>query len=80
MWTAVVFPNLNILPQYILKKESIEKASRLLTNIDLKDTSYVALALQLDLVLLIRDIALYQGLKKLGFRKVVLFEDFLRAQ
>ena len=66
--------------QYILKKESIEKASRLLTNIDLKDTSYVALALQLDLVLLIRDIALYQGLKKLGFRKVVLFEDFLRAQ
>ena len=80
VWTAFVFPNLNILPQYILKKESIEKASRLLTNIDLKDTSYVSLALQLDLVLLIRDIALYQGLKKLGFRKVVLFEDFLRAQ
>ncbi len=79
-WTTFVFANLNILPQYILKRESIEKANRLLANIDMKDTSYVALALQLDLVLLTRDIPLYKGLKKLGFRKVMLFEDFLRAQ
>lgn len=42
--------------------------------------SYVALAMQLDLVLLTRDVPLYKGLKKLGFRKVTLFEEFLRMQ
>jgi predicted nucleic acid-binding protein len=77
-WTYFVFSHLNILPQYVLRKESLEKAKQLLKNIDLKDTTYVALAMQLDLTLLTRDKKLYEGLRKQGFKKIMLFENFLR--
>ncbi len=78
-WTYFVFSKLIILPHYVLSNESIVKSKKLLEKIDLKDTSYVALSMQLNLVLLTRDIPLYTGIRKQGFRKVVLFEDFLRT-
>lgn len=78
-WTYSVFSQLTILPQYVLSQESLQKSKRLLEKVDLKDTAYVALAMQLDLPLLTRDIPLYEGLRKQGFRKVVLFEEFLRT-
>lgn len=77
-WTYFVFSQLTILPRYALQRESLIKAEELLTNVDLKDVSYVALAMQLDLPLLTRDKPLYHGLKKQGFRKVQMFEDFLK--
>lgn len=76
-WTYFVFSQLTILPQYVLQNESLSKAEKLLTNVDLKDVTYVALAMQLDLPLLTRDKALFNGLRKQGFRKVQMFEDFL---
>jgi len=76
-WSYFVFSKLTILPRYTLSQESIDKSVKLLENIDLKDTAYVALAMQLDLILLTRDKPLYEGLRKQGFRKVILFEDFL---
>jgi len=78
-WTYFVFSQINFLPHYALNSQFVDQAERLLENIDLKDTSYVALAMQLDLVLLTRDIPLHKGLRKRGFKKVMLFEDFLRA-
>ena len=78
-WTYFVFSQITILPQYALNEESLEKSKKLLDKIDLKDTTYVALAMQLDLPLLTRDNSLYEGLRKQGFRKVMLFEDFLRT-
>ena len=54
------------------------KSAVLLEKMDMKDLSYVALAMQIDLPLLTRDTALYEGLRKQGFRKTVLFEDFLK--
>jgi predicted nucleic acid-binding protein len=78
-WTYFVFAQLTILPQYVLEQDILAKSERLLEKIDLKDISYVALAMQLDLPLLTRDNPLYQGLRKQGFRKVMLFEDFLRT-
>jgi predicted nucleic acid-binding protein len=78
-WTYFVFDHLTILPYYVLGAESIAKSERLLAQIDLKDISYVALAMQLDLPLVTRDYPLYEGLRKQGFRRVVLFEDFLRT-
>lgn len=77
-WSYFVFSEIMILPQYILAQESLDKAEKLLEKIDLKDVTYVALAMQLDLVLLTRDIPLYEGLRKKGFRKIMLFDDFLR--
>ena len=78
-WTYFVFSKLTILPQYVLDNEILEKSTILLEKIDLKDTTYVALAMQLDLPLLTRDKPLYEGLKKQGFKKIILFEDFLQA-
>ena len=74
-----MFDNLTFLPQYILAPTVLVKTKHLLDKIDLKDTSYVALAMQLDLPLLTRDTLLHNDLRKLGFRKVMLFEDFLRT-
>ncbi len=78
-WTYFVFSQITVLPQYALSEESLEKSKKLLDKIDLKDATYVALAMQLDLPLLTRDNPLYEGLRKQGFRKVILFEDFLRT-
>jgi predicted nucleic acid-binding protein len=78
-WTYFVFSQITILPQYTLNEESLEKSKKLPDKMDLKDATYVALAMQLDLPLLTRDNSLYEGLRKQGFKKVVLFEDFLRT-
>lgn len=78
-WSYFVFANLTILPQYVLEKNILEKSERLLKKIDLKDISYVALAMQLDLPLLTRDNPLYQGLRKQGFRKIIMFDYFLKS-
>ena len=78
-WTYFVFAKLTFLPQYVLEQSILAKSDQLLEKIDVKDTSYVALAMQLDLFLLTRDMPLYEGLRKQGFRKVMLFEDFLQA-
>ena len=77
-WTYFVFSQVTVLPQYVLNDESLEKAKKLLDKVDLKDVPYVALAMQLDLPLLTRDVPLSEGLRKQGFRKVLLFEDFLQ--
>ena len=78
-WTYFVFSAITILPQYVLEREIIENAEKLVQKIDPKDITYVALAMQLDLPLLTRDKPLYEGLKKQGFRKIMLFEDFLQT-
>ena len=77
-WTYFVFSKLTILPEYVLSELVLKKSEHLLRKIDIKDITYVALALQLDLVLLTRDYPLYNGLTKNGLKKVILFEDFLR--
>ncbi len=78
-WTYFVFTQCTILPHYVIDKENIAKAGQLVTHIDVKDMSYVALAIQLNLPLLTRDNVLYEGLRKQGLRTVILFEDFLRT-
>lgn len=78
-WTYFVFSNLTFLPLYVLEQDVLTKSEHLLKRIDLKDISYVALAMQLDLTLLTRDTPLHTGLKKQGFRKVMLFNKFLQT-
>jgi predicted nucleic acid-binding protein len=77
-WPILVFSKITILPNYMLSTESLEKSNLLLNDIDLKDTAYLALAIQLDLPLLTRDKPLATGLKKKGFRRVMMFDDFLK--
>lgn len=68
-WTYFVFSKLTILPQYILEPFILDKSKKLLEDIDIKDLSYVSLAMQLDLILLTRDNILYEGLRKQGLGK-----------
>lgn len=78
-WTYFTFSRLTILPQYVLEQKILSKSERLIEKIDLKDLPYVALAMQLDLPLLTRDNSLHEGLRKQGFRKTILFDDYLRS-
>jgi predicted nucleic acid-binding protein len=73
-----LFSNINFMPSYLIDNQVKTKAKLLVSDIDLKDVSYVALAIQLDITLLTRDKLLYEKLRKKGFRKVQLFDDFLR--
>lgn len=73
-----VFGQITVLPRYVLAQDVLIKSQRLLEKIDLKDISYVALSMQLNVLLLTRDTLLHEGLRRQGFRKVLLFDDFLR--
>lgn len=77
-WSYFVFSQIRAFPRYVLSEDVLIKSNHLLKDIDPKDTSYVALSMELSLVLLIRDDILYKGLRKKGFRKVMKFDDFLR--
>lgn len=74
-----VFAMIKFFPTFIQKDKSIQQAVKLCDRVDIKDVSYVSLAIDADLILLTRDVKLYNGLKKQGFRQVTLFEDFLNG-
>jgi predicted nucleic acid-binding protein len=76
-FTLFIFSKIVVVPDYLISKESYTRAEILVESIDEKDVAYVALAEELDLILLTRDKKLYNGLKAKGFEKVVLFEDFV---
>lgn len=76
-YLLTVFSLMTVIPSIALTKNSIEYAKKLCEPIDIKDISFVALSIETGLVLLTRDVKLCKGLKKDGFRNVMLFEDFL---
>ncbi len=78
-YAIMVYKQLSVMPNLVLSREAIDKARELTHDIDIKDISYVALSLEIDRILLTRDKILATGLRKKGFRKVMLFEDFLRS-
>ncbi|MCD4797274.1 MAG: DNA-binding protein [Candidatus Cloacimonetes bacterium] len=73
-----VFSEITILPNYVMDKYVIEKAVELTKSVDIKDVNYIALSMQLDLILLTRDKKLITGVKKKKFNKIMLFDDFLK--
>ncbi len=72
-----VFSQITILPNYVFDENILSVATKLTQNVDIKDVSYIALSLQLDLPLLTRDKKLIEGMKKLKYNKIQLFDDFL---
>ena len=78
-YAYTVFSLISFVPSFVQETESVREARRLCEKIDPKDISYVALAIDTDLVLLTRDAKLYQGLRKQGFKQVELFETFLNG-
>ena len=71
------FSAISVIPTFALSKESIKKATEICESIDVKDSSFLALSIDTDFKLLTRDIPLYSGLKRKGYRNVMLFKDFL---
>lgn len=77
-FTFSIFSFLRFLPTFMLHDDSIILAKDLCENVDIKDVSYVSLAIDTGFPLLTRDEILFRGLWKQGFKKVELFETFLR--
>jgi predicted nucleic acid-binding protein len=78
-FTFFIFNQVSVIPRIVISDEAIDKATELIRDIDIKDLSYVALAIELDCVLITRDNTLIKGAKKKGFRKIMSFEDFLTS-
>jgi predicted nucleic acid-binding protein len=78
-YAYTVFSLIKFLPTFIQKDKSSQQAIKLCRKVDIKDVSYVSLAIDTDLILLTRDVKLYKGLQKQGFKQVELFEDFLNG-
>lgn len=75
-----LFRNLCVIPELLVKNEAWEKAQFYCAGVDPKDVPYVALSISLNTPLLTRDKPLYTGLRKKGFRNVLLFNEFLALQ
>ena len=73
-----VFANMTIIPHYLLETNSIAAATELIGDIDQKDISYLALAIQTNTVLVTRDKPIVETARKLGFRRILLFDEFIR--
>lgn len=76
-FTFFIFNQVSVIPRIVISDEAIAKATELIKDIDIKDLSYVALAIELDCILITRDNQLIKGAKKKGFRRIMSFEDFL---
>ncbi len=73
-----IFSSVTILPNYVMNDDIVKTAIELVKEIDIKDVSYIALSMQLDLILLTRDKKLFEGTQKRKYRKVMYFDDFLK--
>ena len=76
-YTYSLFSLMTVIPSMALSKNSIDFAKTLCERVDIKDMSFVALSVETGLILLTRDEKLYKGLKKQGYRNIMLFEEFL---
>ncbi len=78
-YTNQILSKITVLPRYVVNEENIKKATDLTKDIDFDDIWFVALALEYNLVLLTRDEKLFKGLTKKGFKKIMLFDQFLKT-
>lgn len=76
-YTYTIFSLISFMPSFAQQNDSIKEATKLCEKVDVKDVSYVSLAIDTHLTLLTRDVKLYKGLRKQGFKRVELFETFL---
>lgn len=76
-FTLFIFSKLIVTPEFFISTESRQKAYDLCKEIDHKDIIYVALAIELNCVLITRDKPLHNGLIQRGYPEVLLFDDFI---
>lgn len=76
-YAYTVFSLIKFSPTFIQQEKSIIQATKYCEKVDIKDVSYISLAIDTELILLTRDEKLYKGLRKQGFKQIELFENFL---
>ncbi len=73
-----VFANLTVIPTYLVEADSVAKATQLIGAVDPKDIGYLALSLQTNCILVTRDKPIVEAARRQGFRRILLFDEFLR--
>ncbi len=76
-YTKFLFNYLKVFPNFVITIKSKQQAYNLCKDIDLKDITYLALSIELDIPLITRDEPLYKGLRKKGYKNVILFSNFV---
>lgn len=77
---AAILRNITIIREPLLSKANLRKAEKLLTNVDLFDVPYLALALDLDCPLWTGDLKLIHGLRMRRFDQVVSTADLAKLK
>lgn len=73
-----IFSTISVIPNIALSHDSIQKANQICEKVDINDVSFVALANDMNKPLLTRDEKLFTGLRKQGYRNIMIFDDFLK--
>lgn len=78
-YTKFLFSHLKVFPNLVITLKSKQYAFNLIKDIDLKDITYLALSIELEIPLITKDELLFKGLRKKGYKNVILFFDFINA-
>ena len=74
-----IFGLMTVVPSFIINQEDWQYAVEMCKGIDVKDVAYVALSKATNFPLVTRDKPLHTGLRRKGFRGVLLFDEFLES-
>ena len=77
-YAHTVFANLTVVPVHLMEPDAVKKASEIVGDVDPKDISYLALSIQTDCILVTRDKPVVETARRKGFRRVMLYDEFLR--
>ena len=72
-----IFGLITVVPSLVISDEDWQYAVKICQTVDSKDVAYVVLSKATSFPLVTRDKPLYKGLRKKGFRNVILFDEFL---
>ena len=71
--------DVTVIPNLLISQRSLKDAYELCKGIDEKDTVYIAVALEFDVILITSDKTLFAGLKERGFTQMILLKDLINT-
>lgn len=74
-FTKELFSEITVIPRLAISKQNYERAVFLCSDIDLKDTPYIALSIELDMPLWTNDKKLIDGLRNKDYTKIITTEE-----
>jgi predicted nucleic acid-binding protein len=75
-----LFQQITVIPALYITDENKEKAKELCEDIDIKDTAYIALSIEMDIPQITRDKKLYNRLIYKQFANIILLEELLHDE